>query len=892
MKSGPARSPRLGYRVLSLALRRGEHDVLLGDIEECFSGLAKEKGEAAARLWYWGQVMRFLPAYILFSISWSVDMFKNYLVTSLRNIKKHKGYSFLNVLGLAIGMAACLLVLLYTRDELSWDRYNKNADRICRVVVDLARQGTEMTVAGAGAPVAAAMIKGFPEVEDAVRFNEAESMLQVRYGDKQFRENRAVHTDPSFFNIFSVPLLTGDPGTALTSPKTLVLSRSTARKYFGREDPIGKTLQLSAESPEDYRVTGVFEDIPRASHFHFDILISLSTLEAAGDPMMTSWMSFNFPTYFLLREGASVRDLERKLPSLISAHSETEIRQLTGGSLADFLSKTGMKLDYHLQPLTRIHLYSASGLNDFEPAGDIRSVLLFATVALFILILAAVNFVNLSTARSAGRAKEVGLRKVLGSFRGALVRQFLVESIVLSLMALAIAVLIVRLALPIFSQLSGKELRMAALGQPVTAAIVMALTLAIGLLAGAYPAFFISAFRPSPILRGQPAGGVKGGRFRRALVVFQFAVSAIMIVGTIVVSNQLRFIQNKKLGFNKSQVLILRHADLLGNRAESLKEEMLRFPQVLRASLSSYLPVPSARAAMPVARQGDPDPRQALPISIWTVDHEYIDTLEIKIAAGRNFSRQFPSDSQAVLLNEAAVRHFGFDSPLGQPLAKVEVGPGGPSDMRTVPYTVVGVMEDFHYESLRDLIGPLMVRLGPSRGNLILRIKSDDITGTIGNLRRKWEALLPGEPFDYAFLDESFDRMYRAELRLGRTFGVFAGLALFIGGLGLFGLASFAAVKRMREIGVHKVFGATALDIVRLLVREYVLLVAVANLAAWPVSFWLMSRWLNGFAYRTGVGWEAFAATGALTLVIALLTVGYQSFKAASADPAVVLKYE
>jgi len=890
MKGGPARSPRLGHRVLSLVLGRGEHDVLLGDIEECFSGLAKEKGEAAARLWYWGQVVRFLPAYIFFSISWGVDMFKNYLVTSLRNIKKHKGYSFLNVLGLAIGMAACLLVLLYTRDELSWDRYNKNADRICRVVFELEREDRKMVGAGVGAPVAAAMIKGFPEVEDAVRFSEVD--LQVRCGEKQFRESRAAYTDPSFFDIFSVPLLKGDRETALSSPKTLALSRSTALKYFGREDPVGKSLQLLDEKPEDYRVTGVFEDIPRASHFHFDILISLATLEAAGEPTMTSWMTFNYPTYFLLREGASLPGLEAKLPSLISTHSETEMRQLSGGSYADFLSKTGMKIDYHLQPLTRIHLYSPAGLGDFEPAGDIKSVYLFATVALFILILAAVNFVNLSTARSAGRAKEVGLRKVLGSFRGALVRQFLVESLVLSLMALAIAVLIVRFVLPVFEQISGKELRFAALGQPVTAAIVMALTLAIGLLAGAYPAFFISAFRPSPILRGQLAGGVKRGRFRRALVVFQFAVSVVMIVGTFVVSGQLRFIQTKKLGFNKDQVLILRRASLLGNRAETLKEEMLTFPQVLKASLSSYLPVPSSQTFMPVAREGDPNPGLALPISVWTVDHDYLDTLEIKIADGRNFSRQFPSDSQAVLLNQAAVRHFRFDSPLGQTLLRVEVGPGGPSSRRTVPYAVVGVVEDFHYESLRDVIRPLVMTLGPSRGNLILRIKTDDVSGTIGILRQKWETLLPGEPFEYAFLDERFDRMYRSELRLGRTFGIFAGLALFIGGLGLFGLASFAAIKRMREIGVHKVFGATVLDIVRLLVREYVLLVALANLAAWPIAFWLMSRWLDGFAYRTGIGWGVFVATGALTLAIALLTVGYQSFKAASADPAAVLKYE
>jgi putative ABC transport system permease protein len=889
MRSEGSKAYRLGSRLLSCFLGRGEHDSLIGDFEEIYSDMAKEKGTRAADLWYWGQIVRCFPPFLVYTVRWSGEMLKNYLVISLRNMKRHKGYTFINVFGLAVGLAACLLVLLYARDELSYDRYNEKAERIQRVMVRLVREGKEMNLSGAGAPMAEAMIKEFPEVEDAVRFREAES-LSVRYAEKQFRENRVVYADPSFFNVFSIRLLKGDPKTALAEPRTLVLSRTTAKKYFSQDDPVGKTLQIKVNEPEDYTVTGVFEEIPRASHFHFDIMISLSTIEESRAPV---WMTFNFPTYLLLREGASPKALEDKLPSLINTHMATEIKQATGASIEEWLAKTGMKIDYYLQPMMKIHLYTTSGVNEFEPPGDVRYIYLFTAIAVFILILAGVNFINLSTARSSGRAKEVGLRKVLGSFRGTLVKQFLTESLVLSLIALAFAILVVRLALPFFNRMSGKELSFAALGQPLAAAAALGLTLLIGLLAGAYPAFFISSFRPSPILRGEIKGGIKGGRLRRILVVFQFAVSAVMIIGTIVVLSQLHYIQTKKLGFNKDQVIIVRRAYLLHDHAKALKEEMLKSPGVLKASLSSYLPVPSSRARMPVAREGEGDARNALPIAVWRVDCGYIDTLEMNITAGRNFIRELTSDFECVLINQAAVRYFGLDSPLGQRLVIADLEPQSESlQTKNTTFTIIGVVEDFHYESLRSSIAPLVIKLGNSQGNLILRVKADAIAATIETLKNKWNAFLPGEPIEYSFLDESFNAMYNAELRLGRIFGVFAGLAIFIGCLGLFGLASFSAAKRTKEIGIHKVMGATVPDIVRLLIKEYILLVLLANLVAWPLAHWLMSKWLGGFAYRTGIGWAVFAGTGALTILVALLTVSFQSVKAALTDPAVVLKYE
>jgi len=887
MKSSSRRPSESGHRLISLLLRRGEHYSLIGDFDEIYAERVRESGRARARLWAWGQILRLLPAYAFHSLTWSLTMFKSYLRTSLRNIRKQKGYTLINILGLAIGIAACLLVLLYNHDELSFDRYNKKADRTVRIMAMMNRDGRAFNISGAGAPAAEALQQSFPEIEATVRFRQKGS-LRVRFENKQFREDSAIHTDPSFFSVFTIPLLRGDPETALAEPNTLTVSRATALKYFGSIEAVGKTLRI--DDGMDYKVTGVFENIPRASHFHFDILISLSTLAESREPV---WMNFSFPTYLVLRPGASSEALEAKLPSVFNTHVNTELQQNIGSSLEDFLKKSNMTMDYRLQPLIRIRLFSMGGMNEFEPTSDIKYIYLFSAVALFILILAAVNFVNLSTARSSGRAKEVGLRKVLGSFRGALINQFLIESILLSLIALGFGFLIVGLALPLFNSLTGKELSLIGLAQPITAVLAVLLTLAIGLLAGAYPAFLLSSFRPSPILRGDLKSGVRGGRLRRILVVFQITASALMIIGTIVVSRQLRFIQTTKLGFNKDQVLILNNTSLLQDRAEILKTELLNLPQVQKASLSGFLPVPSSRMSMPVAREGEPDPLKAVPINVWTVDEDYLETLQMKIIEGRNFSSKNPTDTEAVLLNQAALKHFGFETAAGQRLLLAERDPDSPAlKLKPIGLNVIGVVEDFHFESFRHVIAPLMIRSGKNRGNLILRVKPEGIATVIKALQTKWTSNLPGEPFEYSFLDERFNAMYKSELRVGRTFGVFAGLAVFIGCLGLFGLASYAAAKRAREIGIHKVLGATGSDIIRLMVKEYLFLTALANLIAWPVAFGVMSEWLKGFAYRTSIGWVVFAATGALTMIITLITVGGQSVKAAATDPAITLRNE
>jgi putative ABC transport system permease protein len=737
--------------------------------------------------------------------------------------------------------------------------------------------------------VAETMMAEFPEVENAVRFREAGS-VKVSVGATVFREKKVIYSDPSFFDVFLVPLLKGDRKTVLQAPQTVVLSRTTAEKYFGTVDPVGKVLRI--DDKQEWQVNGVFADIPRTSHFHFDFIVSLSTLDLTKDPSLASWLSLSLQTYLLLRPGASATGLEAKLPLLFNTHLGPEVKQFFGISLDDFMTKAKMKLDYSLQPLTAIHLHSNYDGGEFEPNGDIKYIFLFSAVSLFILILAVINFINLSTARSISRAKEVGLRKVLGSLRLDLIKQFLTESLILCLLATGIACLLLMALLPLFNSLTAKELALGALVTPAAIAAALALALLVTILAGAYPAFLLSAFRPAAILHGRSEGGAKRSWLRRGLVVFQFAVSAVMIIGTIIVSQQMSYIQNKKLGFNKEQVFILRNTQWLEDRAETLKQEILRSPQVVSATLSSFLPVPSSVARMPIARADNPDPKAAFPISFWRIDEDYIDTLGMKIIAGRNFSRQFAGDSQNVIINQAAVAYFGFKSPLGEKLVRLNDDPLKPGSFVTTPCTVIGVVEDFHFESLREAIAPLVLLRESSRGNLAVRMKTGHIATFLEVLKNKWSSMIPGEPFEYAFLDESFNEIYRSEMRTGRIYAIFAALAVIVGCLGLFGLASFSAARRTKEIGIRKALGATIHEMAALLIRDYILLVGLANLMAWPVAYYLMQRWLQNFAYRTSLGLTPFVLSGLLGLTIALLTVGYHAVHAASANPVESLRYE
>lgn len=807
-------------------------------------------------------------------------MLQNFIKTALRNLLKRKGYSLINIAGLAIGMATCLLILMFVSDELSYDAYNEKADRIYRVAGSFRYGGRDIDIAVAPAPMAKVLMDEFPEVEDAVRFRQRGRYI-FRYGENSYKETRVSYVDASFFNLFSIPLLRGDPETALTQPNTIILSRKTAQKYFGEQDPIGKTLRQNDRT--DYMVTGVFEDIPDNSHFHFDILISMISLPESKNQI---WLSQNFQTYILLHQGADPAAVDAKFDDLLVKYMGPQIKAFMGKSLEELAASGELGGEFFLQRLRDIHLHSDL-IGEMEATSDVKYVYIFTAIALFILIIASINYMNLSTARSAGRAKEVGIRKVLGSFRSQLIRQFLTESMLLSLISLVLALGLLRLALPFFNGLTGKNLSMIDLGNTTMIVVLVLVALTVGILAGSYSAFFISAFRPVNVLKGSLKSAVKGGWFRNVLVVFQFAASTILIIGTFVVYSQLHYIQNKKLGYNKEQVLILSNAYLLGDQAETFKNEMLTYPQVVNATISDYLPIPSDRNQSAVLPEGERDSMKATSMQNWIVDYDYIKTLGMKIIEGRDFSRDYSTDTKTTIINQETARQFGWDEPLGKRIGRV-VSDKGDIEL----YQVIGVVEDFHYETLKDTIGPLVMFLGNSNGRISFRIETKDLAGTIGLLRNKWKEFLPNQPFEYHFLDERFADMYRSEQRIGKIFGVFAAFAIFIGCLGLFGLAAFTAEQRTKEIGIRKVLGASAPGIIRLLTREFVILVAVANVIAWPVAFLVMKGWLKDFSYRISLSFWVFVFAGLATLLIALLTVSFQAVKAAFADPADSLRYE
>ena len=807
-------------------------------------------------------------------------MLKNFFKTAFRNLSKHRGYSLLNILGLAIGMACSLLIMMYVQDELSYDRFNENADQLHRINMFFRRGGREGNIAVAPAAAAADMTAVFPEVLDAVRFRQRGSYI-LRHGDNSFKEERTVFADESFFRIFSIPLLMGDPSTALKQPNTLVLSRTTANKIFGAEDPVGKLLKL--DNRENYMVTGVYEDIPHNSHFHFDVIMAMAGLEESRD---TTWLSQNFQTYLLLAENTDIPALEEKLPDLLLEKMGPAVQKVTGMSIEDMMERGEILLEMSLQPLLDIHLHSDME-GELEATSDIKYVYIFGAIAIFILIIASINFMNLATARASGRAKEVGIRKVLGSLRSDLIRQFLTESLILSLISLVLALVMVWLTLPLFNQLTGKAMILSSLLSPAMLAAILGVTLVTGLLAGSYPALVISAFQPASTLKGRVRSGVRTGVLRSGLVVFQFTASIILIISTLVVSHQLHFIRNARLGFDKEQVIIQEDAYLLGDQTETFKNEVLKHTQFTSATVSGYLPVPSSRNSTTVYPAGNFAHPGTTSIQVWAIDYDYIETLGMKILQGRDFSREFSTDTEATIINQQAVKQYGFENPLGERLSRPTS-----SDGDFVNYTVIGVVEDFHFDSLRETIQPMIMYLGDSTSRISFRFAAVTVDETISRLRATWKEFLPYQPFNFSFLDDRFEAVYRSERRIGRIFGIFAGLAVFVGCLGLFGLAAFLAQKRTKEIGIRKVLGASVPNVIRLLLKEFMILVGLANLVAWPIAYFLMKGWLRNFAYRTSIGVWIFLAAGTATIIIALITVSFQSIRAALADPVHSLRYE
>ncbi len=812
-------------------------------------------------------------------------MLKNYLNVALRNLFKHKFYSLINILGLSVGLTCFLMISLYVVDELSYDNFHTDAERIYRMDFSGNINGSEFITALASAPAAETMVAEFPEVEDAVRLRGTGNWIIKRKNTEDaYNEDKVIFADKNFFTFWDFDLTTGNAETCLERPNTLVISKSLATKVFGDEDPVGQIIVL--DNNDDWEVTGVYEDMPENSHFSYEMLLSMESREEAKSKM---WMSFNFNTYLKLQEGYDPALLETKFPDLIEKYIGPEIQNFMGASLEEFY-EAGNDAGFYLFPLLDIHLYSDK-LGELAVNGDIKYVLIFTAIALFILILACINFMNLSTARSAGRAKEVGVRKVMGAYKSQLRKQFLTEAFLITFISIVIAYSLSFLLLGQFNTLADKEMAFNGLLSPAFILIMTGVLIVVGFLAGSYPAFFLSRFRPVEVLKGKLNLGLKGGGLRSTLVVLQFCVSIIMIIGTAIVYQQLSYIQNKKLGYSKDHILMIHDPWLMGDKAESYKNEALQFSNILTGTMSSFLPVNTADNNNAWFPGSNSTKSETYVFHEYRVDHDYMETLGIEMKTGRSFSKDFPSDSLAVVINEAAMHRIGWseEEAIGKTLSTFD---GFQDSIYTVSYKVIGVVKDFNFTSLKEKIEPLIFELGRSRGFVSFKISSEDIPATINYLEDKWNEFAPSQPFAYSFLDDRFNEMYENEQKLGKIFGVFAFLAIFIACLGLYGLAAFTAEQRRKEIGVRKVLGASIASIITLLSKEFLKLVGIAFLIAAPIAYYFMSEWLQDFENRTNINLMVFILAGVVALVIAWVTMSFQSWNAARVNPARSLKDE
>jgi putative ABC transport system permease protein len=780
-------------------------------------------------------------------------MFTNYLKIALRNILKHKSYAFVNIAGLAVGIACCLLILLYVQDELSYDRFHQNAAQIYRATLATSQQRVEVTPSILG-PI---FQREFPEVAQSARLYETTRFgaVVVQHGERIFQEERFMFADSTVFEVFTFPFITGNPATALTRPNTIILTQATAQKYFGETNPLGQTLRVN--NARDYEITGVIENVPRHSHLQFDFLASYVSLTNEWAKNET-WYSANLYTYLLLHANASLPALEQRIPNLLQREK------------VEFWEKIS------LQKLTRIHLYWNN---------DIARVYIFASIAFLVLLIACINYMNLATARSIRRAREVGVRKVLGAVRGQLAAQFYGEIGVITLLALALAVLLVEIARPVFNAISGKQLAAGAMLQPSFIMMIAAIGALVSLIAGSYPALFLSTFQPAKVLKSALKLSGHGAGFRKGLVVAQFVISIALISGTAVVYNQLAYINNKKLGFEKEQVLILPMRErTMRSNYETLKAALAQHSSIVSVSAAAGFPG-TVMGGYRMQAEGLPENEQPRVVG-YIVDNDIVRTLGLELLAGRGFPEVWTeAQGYVYVINERAMRILGWqkEEAVGKWLNLLSSRMG----------RVVGVVKDFHFTSLREEIMPLAMFIEPREFKyLLVKVRPQDLANTLAFMREQWRELAPHSPFEFSFLDRAFEVLYRAEQNAGRLMAVFSALAILIACLGLFGLASFTAEQRTKEIGVRKVLGATVAGIIGLLSRDFVKLVAIAFVIAAPLGYFAMQRWLQNFAYRIDIGWWIFALAGGLALLIALLTVSMQAIKAALANPVEALRYE
>lgn len=806
-------------------------------------------------------------------------MFTNYLKITLRNLRRNKAYSFINIAGLALGMACCVLILLFVQEELSYDQFHEQKENIFRIHIAWHNPQTGETSENAINPyrLAEALRTDFPELPQVVRLFPQGRTL-IRHGDKRFNENGFYYVDPSIFEAFSLQLLDGDPATALREPYTVVITKEIARKYFGDENPIGQSL---THDNDELKITGVMAELPRHSHFHCDFLASMAVAQQEFSRIvLENWGEMTVYTYISLPAGMSPAELEGRLVPFVKKH------------IPDYAAAVRLVL----MPLTDIHLHSHTS-GELEANGDIIYVYAFTAIAFFILLIACINFMNLATARSAKRAREVGMRKVLGAVAVQLRRQFLGESLCFALLALLLALLLVQLVLPAFNGFVDRELALDLTQNWVMLASLLAITLFVGLVAGSYPAFVLSAFEPVQVMKGAAGKNSRGAMLRKTLVTLQFAISIFLIVVTAIVYRQLQYARDIKLGFNKEHVVAISNlpSSIMGDHFAQFRSELMQNSGVVRVAASSRVPPGRLGSNIGTRPEGVPEAQRQGMQTVWT-DFDFIELLGLELAAGRSFSRAFATDAtSAFILNEAAVKAIGWtpETAIGKSFGSSEIVDWNQGQWIERNGQVIGVLRDFHFESLHDEIVPTVYFVAPYMAwNAVVRIRPENIASTMKFLESKWEEFNPGQPFEYRFLDEAFEALYRREKRQGEIFGTFALLAILVACLGLIGLASFAAEQRTKEIGIRKVLGASAAGIVNLLSREFLGLVLLANLLAWPVAYFIMKKWLEDFAYRIDINVLPFLAGAVVALLMAMLTVSVQTLKAALANPVETLRYE
>ncbi|MBF9252757.1 ABC transporter permease [Pontibacter sp. 172403-2] len=799
-------------------------------------------------------------------------MLQNYFKIAIRNIVRNKVYSAINIVGLAIGISACILIFLYVQDELSYESHFDKADRIVRIASEIKNEGQIDRFALSPPVLAPNLIQDFPELEHVTQLLEAQKQT-IWYKEKSFNEDNLLYADSSFFDIFNYEFIAGDPGTALHEPNTIVISETMAQKYFGSVDKaLGEVLTFN---PDLYHVTGVFRDKGH-SHIKANAFLARSTFDRQRQDVLTGtnhWFNMNRYTYVLLKDTSQIQPFQDKLKAFVATHVTPWIKE----------NNLNASMTFILQPLSSIH-FDTVYRDDITPAGNINYVYIFAAVAVFLLLIASINYMNLTTARSAKRAKEVGLRKVVGAYRSQIISQFMGESLLITLVSVLLALALVQIMIPMFNTFTGKQFESGFFLQKEVLLALLAIVVFIGVVASSYPAIFLSGFKPVDVLKTDKAP--KGGNaiLRKTLVVVQFAISLIMIIGTIVVFNQMHFLKNRDLGFNKEQVLVIEIPfgdSTLIQQIPGIKHELLSNPNIEQVSNAQDIPAESLNNLLVFAEKDGKTLQNSM--NVMFVDYDFIDAMGIELKEGRNYSKDYQTDLKgALVINEAAARKMEWQEPIGKRLELLD------RDAK-----VIGVVKDFNVKSLHTNIEPIILALVlESPGYLLMRIKPQNMASTISFIENKWRSHYPKHPMEYFFMDEFFDKQYRAEEKMLTIFGYFAGLTIFIACLGLFGLASFTAEQRTKEIGIRKVLGSSVSGIVILLSMNFALLVLISIVLAIPIAWYGMNKWLQDFAYRVELSWWIFAVAGLGAMVIALLTISYQALKAAIADPVRALRSE